>query len=341
MTNLGAAETARILPRISPRIHSEVTTNLEAAETSRMAELEPLTECNTVLLVFDCLRFDTARIARTPNLDRIGRLHKAHTLATYTPAAHFAMFAGHLPSIREGIRVPFYHEPTKQMWRIMTAPERDANRGCGILFDGTDVVDGFRRLDFFVQGIGGVSQFSTGSALRTKFDWSDFIYFGPDLNEELMKPREAKTFPLNHIDEIVSRLEKQPQWFLFINNPEAHYPYDWGDGIDDEIQRDALPRLGKVVNLRSMRPGLENVKRELLPFAPQLHAMQIKGLEALDRKLGDLFDELWLLSQRPVCVVGVGDHGENFGEKYGGLELFGHFHPTPENVEVPLWIGTL
>ena len=315
--------------------------NLEALETTRMKELEPLKEFNTVLLVFDSLRFDTAEIANTPNLDRVGELRRAHTLATYTPAAHFAMWAGHIPSTRDNIQVPFYHEPSKQIWRITTAPDRDANKGCGILFEGTDVVDGFRRLDFHVQGIGGVSQFSTGSALRTMFDWSNFIYFGPDLNEELMKPREPQTFPLNNLDQIVSRLKKQSKWFLFINNPESHYPYDWGEGIDDTIQQEALPKLGKVLNLRSTKAGSGKVAHDLMPFANQLHEMQIKGLEAMDIKLGKLFNELKMLSQRPICVVAVGDHGENFGESLDDTALFGHMHPSPESIQVPLWIGKL
>jgi len=313
--------------------------NLEN-EIGRINEIEPLKGFNTILLVFDSCRFDTAYSANTPNLDRFGRLAKAHTLSTYTPASHFAMWAGHLPSVRDE-NIPFYHEPTKQFWRITTAPERDANKGCGILFNGTDVVDGFRNMDFFVQGIGGVSQFSRGSALRTKFNWSDFIYFGPDLNEELMQPRKPEIFPLNHVDQIVMRLKNQKRWFLFINNPETHYPYDWGDGISDEIRQRALPKLGEVLNLRSTKHEVGNISNDLFEFAASLHEMQIKGLEEIDRKVGELFQEVISISQRPVCVVAVGDHGENFGEEHDKIRLFGHMHPSPECVQVPLWIGKL
>jgi len=322
--------------------------NFRQIETERLKELEPLTEFNTVLLVFDSCRFDTAKRAWTPNLDSIGSLRRAHSLSTYTPSSHFAMWAGHIPSTRDEMNIPFYHEPTKQIWRITTAPDRDANKGCGILFEGTDVVGGFRKLDFHVQGIGGVSQFSTGSALRTKFDWSDFIYFGPDLNEELMKPRKSDTFPLNHIDQIAERLVEKPKWFLFINNPESHYPYDWGEGIDEEIQNNALPHLSKVLNLRSTKGEIvESDKHSLMhnhplvSFAERLHLMQIMGLEEVDKKLGILFRELKSISERPICVIAVGDHGENFGELHEGTSLFGHMHPSKESIEVPLWIGQL
>lgn len=315
----------------------------EMKENIRLSELEPLVEFNTVLLVFDSCRFDTAKRAWTPNLDSIGSLRRAHSLSTYTPSAHFAMWAGHIPSTREKEpKIPFYHEPTKQIWRIVTAPDRDAKQGCGILFEGTDVVNGFRKLNFHVQGIGGVSQFSTGSALRTKFDWSDFIYFGPDLNEEPMQARKPESFPLNNIDQIVSRLSGKSKWFLFINNPESHYPYDWGEGIDDEIQNKALPHLGKVLNLRSTRGEIvEHDKQKLMPFTNRLHLMQIIGLEQVDKKLGMLFSELELITKRPICVIAVGDHGENFGESPEGTALFGHMHPSKESIEVPLWIGKL
>lgn len=315
--------------------------NIQRLETERMKELEPLKKFNTVLLVFDSCRFDTAKIAKTPNLDSVGLLRKAHTLSPYTPSSHFAMWAGHPPTTRDETRVPLYHEPTKQIWRITTAPSRDANKGCGILLDGTDVIGGHRKLDFHVQGIGGVSQFSTGSALRTKFDWSDFIYFGPDLDEELMKVRKPNTFPLNNIDQIVSQLKLNEKWFLFINNPETHYPYDNGGGIDDEIQKNALPHLGNVLNLRSLKEDGENDKEVLMNFTDDLHNMQIKSMEEIDRKLGILFKELKAISSRPICIVATGDHGENFGETRGGTKLFGHLHPTPECTEVPLWIGKL
>jgi len=82
-------------------------------------------------------------------------------------------------------------------------------------------------------------------------------------------------------------------------------------------------------------------RQSLMTFAERLHLMQIRGLEEVDKKLGWLFNELRLITERPICLVAVGDHGENFGESPQGIPLFGHMHPSKESIEVPLWIGKL
>jgi hypothetical protein len=254
------------------------------------------------------------------------------------------MWAGDLPSTRGGNERPFYHESTRQPFRIVTAPSRDANKGCGALLTGTSVIDGFRKMGFHVQGVGGVSQFSSGSWLRTGFPWSDFKYFGPDLNEELMKPRDTKTFPLEHIDEIVSTLPKKDPWMLFVNSNETHYPWDSGAGIGEDLQKNALPSLGKVLNLRSTKtdPETQKAKEIIKPFASQLRQMQVEALEAFDTRIGNLFETIESRdNNRPTIVIAHGDHGDNFGEIFAGQEVWGHLHQSTECMTVPLWIGEL
>ena len=287
-------------------------------------------------LTFDSLRYDTAVAAGPKSLNALGQLRIAYTQATYTPAAHTAMWLGHLPSTRGFPHQPYLNEPTRQVWRLITGPTRDAGKGCGILYEGTNVIEGYRRMDFHVQGIGGVSQFSTGSFLRSAFPWTDFKYYGPDMDEEPLAPRGKEVFPLNHIDEIVAMIHNKPKWFLFINCPEAHYPYDWGDGIDDEITQKAFPFLRRALNLRSLTAPKE-ILNSLSAFATRLQNMQLAGFKAIDDRLNLLFAALKDVSQHPVMVIAMGDHGECFGEH----DLYGHMHPVEECLSVPLWMGLL
>ncbi len=303
-----------------------------------------LSECNGIMVTLDSARYDTAVSAQMQNLSKIGELHRGYTLSTYTPAAHTSIFLGHLPSTRIDGKFPYYHEPAKQLWRITTGPARDANKGCGILFHGNNVIEGYRRMNTYVLGIGGVSQFSSKSFLREAYPWTNFIYYGPDMNEEPLAPRNPETFPLNHVEEIAETLRGKEQWFLFINCPEPHYPYDWGKGIDDKIMN-IFPQLAKTLNLRSLTAPIEAFEA-LKPFADDLWQMQEKGLRAIDLKLEFLFRNLKQISERPIYAVVCGDHGENFGDgnsEAGGspLGLYGHMHPSRECTQVPMWMGML
>lgn len=291
-----------------------------------------------VLITLDSLRLDSALAAWTPNLDNwCGPLVSARTAAAYTPAAHTAFFLGHLPFAPK--ESGFYRD---QLWRIATGPVRDGGKGAGMLFQGNNVIEGYRQRGFHTVGVGGVSQFSEGSYLRTSFPWSRFFYFGANLNDEPLAEREHRTFPLNHQDEILSELQQaeRGKWFLFLNSPETHYPYDWGMGIPDEVQR-AFPTLYKCLNKRSYRASNADLSA-VEAVAPILKQMQIHAMEELDRKLGELFFRLKeMAGERSVYVVVCADHGENFGEECEDQPVWGHFHASPECLRVPLWMGVL
>ena len=297
-----------------------------------------LEKCNGVFIVLDSCRFDSAQIAKTPNLDNtLGILHQAYAPADYTQASHQKMFAGHLPCVPD-VREPYYNEATKQLWRIVTGPLRDKDKSFGMLFKGHNVITGYRNLQFYVLGVGGVSQFSQASFLREVYPWSDFFYYGPDMDSEPWHPRTPETFPLNHSSEIVDTLRKLDDWFLFINCQATHYPFDIGDGIDPNVLENCFPTLKKVFNIRSCVASKEAFDTLRL-FDKQLHQMQIAAVEYLDRKIGELFSGLADISKKPIYGVVCGDHGEEFGGEWLGVPRYGHLFPYPKVMTVPLWMG--
>jgi hypothetical protein len=285
---------------------------------------------NVLFVTLDSCRYDLAEQADIPTIRSLGPLRKAYTHGSYTVPAHAAFFSGHLPVVLDEPKLLYYSDAVKQLWRIRTGPSRDT-RGVGLLLEGSNVLDGYKNLGYHVLGVGGVTQFAEGSVLRSYFG-NDFLFYGPNLDEELLESRKKESFPLNHVDEIVNQLSKHEQWFLFLNCPETHYPYDCGNGIPTDVER-YFPLLKKSLNLRETEEELPE------DFSQKLKAMQIEALESIDYKLEQLFDAL--PKERDILVVICGDHGENFGEYFSGRKRWGHLFPSPEVMEVPIVVGEI
>ncbi|MFH2019712.1 MAG: sulfatase-like hydrolase/transferase [bacterium] len=319
----------------------------------QLSKVGSLKDFNIAIIVADSLRFDSVseQWDQLTTLAALGDLHQLTTLAPYTPAAHTAMFAGHFPTA-PGTKVPFIDETFVQPFRILTAPARDADKGCGMLLEGNNIIEGFRRENMVVNGVGGVSQFSTGSFLRERFPWSSFQYFGPDMDEEPLAPRATRHFPLEHVDQIIDglpRKEANQQSVLFANLPNTHYP--WDDGHPGDIPSevtDQFPLLKQKLNLRTHKGSLsQEEENQLFTIAPKLHEMQKRAVRTIDAQLDSLFTGLRLISDRDWFVIFTGDHGDNFGETRTNLATgsrvrhYGHMHFTPECFAVPGVIGIL
>ena len=285
---------------------------------------------NVVFVTIDSCRYDIAKEAIIPTIKSIGKLRKAYTHGSYTVPAHAALFAGHLPTVMSGEKEPYYSDSVNQLWRIATGTIRDS-KSVGVLLYGKHVLEGYRNRGFYVLGTGGVTQFANGSQLRSYFT-DEFLYYGFQLDEEPLSPRSEKHFPLNHIDEIVERLAKHDKWFLFVNCPETHYPYDTGKGISKDVQR-YFPKLKKVLNLRENDCSIPG------DYSLVLKDMQKKALESVDEKLEILFDRI--PRKKDTLVVICSDHGDNFGEYFAGRQRWGHLFPSPNVMQVPLVIGGL
>lgn len=285
---------------------------------------------NVLFIVLDSCRYDTAKNAYIPTMCSLGPLRKACTHGSYTIPAHLAFFSGHLPVVLRKPFLAYYSESKKQLWRIKIGPTRDT-RESGILLRGNNVLEGYEKMGFFILGVGGVTQFSNGSLLRKYF--KNFIYYGQNLDEEPLKPRKKELFPLNHIDKIVAKIKGHDKWFLFINCPETHYPYDYGNGISNDVAI-GFDKIKDCLNLRECIN--KNIDNKL--FA-KLKLMQINAVEKIDKKIKSLVDKL--PKHRDILVVICGDHGENFGEYFEGKRRWGHLFPSTQVMNVPLIIGQI
>lgn len=290
-----------------------------------------LLEKNVLFITLDSCRFDTVEQADIPTIKSLGKLRKAYTHATYTVPAHTAFFAGHLPVVLDNPPAPYYSESVRQLWRIKTGA--GSEKKVGLALEGNNILEGYRKLGFYVLGVGGVTQFNDGSQLRSYFE-DDFLYYGLNLDEEPLGPRKKENFPLHHVDEIITKLKGKDKWFLFINCPETHYPYDTGDGISGKIEK-WYPKLKQQLNLREAKEELS------IPDSiySQLHSIQKHALEYIDKGIGTLIEKL--PKDRETLVVICGDHGENFGEYFLKKRRWGHMLPSKEVLGVPLLIGMI
>lgn len=283
-------------------------------------------DVNVVFITIDSCRYDTVEKASTPFLKGLGELACAYTPGNYTVPAHHAFFVGHLPNVF-GSAQPYYSEANGQLWRIKTGAGKDS--GAWTILQGANIIEGYRNLGFYVLGAGGVTQFNDGSQLR-KYFGPDFLYRGTSLDEEPCASRSKECFPLLHCEEIVSKLKPHKKWFLFVNCPETHFPYDTGDGLEEgklEILRSIWPHF----NLRESDARIHNVAPDIF------HQMQIEAIEAADTRIATLF--AMLPRERPILAVVCGDHGEMFGEVFEGKHRFGHIISSLEVLKVPLVIG--
>jgi membrane-anchored protein YejM (alkaline phosphatase superfamily) len=284
-----------------------------------------LKEQNVLFITLDSCRFDTAEKANIPNIRAIGKVYKAFTPGSYTVPAHVAFFAGHLPNV---LNCP---EQKRQLWKIQTGRVQDFD--AEILLDGKNIIEGYKKMGFYILGVGGVTQFNTGSQLRDYFG-EQFLYYGLNLDEEPLYSRKKNHFALNYPEKIVQQLKDKDKWFLFINCPETHYPYDFGDGFDSNIS-EWYPKLTNQLNEKESEKDL-NIPDEIYK---QLHTMQIRALESLDEKLGELIKQL--PSNREILVIICGDHGESFGEEFEGRKRWGHIIPAPKVMQVPFIRGII
>jgi sulfatase-like protein len=279
---------------------------------------------NVVLITLDSCRFDSAALASTPYLDRLGPLRRAITPGTFTLPAHMAFFSGYLPNVVDLPLIDYYSRERFQLWRLSRAKQKPSNTYAMVL-QGDTITEGFRNRGFDVIGAGGTRWFLT-STLQGLFD--EFSFWGPRDYSDWFAIRKPEDFALNHQDELTARLRSDRRWFLFVNSLETHAPYNNGvDPPSDAVHRviECAEPIWAGRKLRSLETTVSAAD-----YA-ELHRAQVRAVEVVDDRLGQLFARL----PKPFIAVVCGDHGECLGE--GGQ--WGHGFPDPAVTEVPMWVG--
>ena len=306
----------------------------------REIKTESLLENNVLFITMCSCRYDTAEKANIPTIRKLGELRKAYTHGDYTVSAHKSFFNGRLPVVMDDPKLPFYSEAVSQLWRINSGKPHEADKKrFPIVLEENNIIEGYRKLDYEIIGIGGVSQFNDGSILRSYFNKGEFSYYGTDMTEEPLEPRKKEQFPFNHLDNLLETIHNHDKWFLFINCSETHYPYDIGDGLPDDILK-YFDDIKLRLNLRDNKDKKTNSKiSKDKTMDSKLHSLQTRALESIDSGIQRLL--YYLPHNREILTVICGDHGENFGEIFAGKQRWGHLFPSKEVMEVPLVIGQM
>ncbi len=241
---------------------------------------------NQVMIVFDSLRYDVFRRANLPFMKGLGQWKRAMTPGTYTLPAHMSFFVGKLPQTLDGTdyydtvagrfdRKRGYHRDTMQLWRLGN-PE--APRPARYTLEGSNIIEGFRRIGYRTIGTGAVNWFNpelpAARCLTEHFE--ELKFFGHTVAEEQI------AWSIERVR--AAQCDGVP-YFLFLNFGETHHPFRykgcaWG--------------------------------RESNPYgdARKCKARQRACIEFIDGLLPRLFDVL-----TDYELVMCADHGEALGEK--------------------------
>ncbi len=267
-----------------------------------------------VLIILDSARYDLTKKARTPNLNRLGKLEKRYSYASWTSPSHYSLLMGQMPHCSP--KMVFASETYQKdfaQWKTRTGAKALSFK---------DLLPEF-SLPKTLQGLG----YSTHARVSL-----------PVLNPRTPFSRHFNSYKLMskhnefHIMLKDIKLERNHPKFYFLNLGETHYPYLIpGETLDQEI-----PSLhGLHGTLKHMGDSAKKRKKLAFFSLKQLRQMkerQLAAIEYVDKKIGELFET----APKNTHFIVTSDHGELFGEE----GYFGHgpiFHPKV--FEVPFVEG--
>jgi hypothetical protein len=250
-----------------------------------------------LFITLDSCRYDTFAGASTPNLNRIGPLHRAVAPAAFTYASHAAMFVGFTPWV-PGTREPYVNPKFARIFKLVGTGFEGNGREF-VSLEGRSIVEGFHRRGFTTVGTGAVGWFNPASPTGRLLcdDFAAFHYAGEDgLREQLA-----------FVNDALAEADGRPV-FLFVNVGETHVPYHFEGAPWDRARNPCQPF------------GRDN-------DAAECRRRQSACLEWVDERLEQLLDRF-----AHANVLVCADHGDAWGED----GVWEHGLPHPKVLEVPM-----
>ena len=251
-----------------------------------------------LLITLDSCRYDTFRKTPTPELDRVGPVHRAQAPSYFTYGSHAAMFMGFLPGITKPLA--FLNSKFSKLFRLGHAGFQATSESQAFLLDGNSIITGMRRQGYTTIGTGAVNWFDpaseTGQELIKDFD--HFWFAGNSWSLQIQ---------LDWIEETLRSCGDSPP-FVFLNVGETHVPY-WHEGA-----------------------AWERGDNPCVPFQKQNRASECRQRQSaclawVDQQLAPLLERFL-----PGTVIVCADHGDCWGED--GLWEHGIAHA--KTLTVPL-----
>ncbi len=243
-----------------------------------------------VLLVFDSCRYDTMAAAwpTLENIPRIGPLHRAYSLSSWTFTSHILFALGRLPWIES--RTDLCQQKTEvsdlRLWKARLGLSDDHP-----FRQERDLRDGLHRLGYELNAVTSANPLTEESRFRFFVD-------------NLVSVGQFE----NCLERSLSKIDLSRKQCLILNVCETHYPYF--DGAYDP-QFDAYYLHGFAAQMRAAAEDrvltVPNYPAELLPV---LRARQIASIRYLDAVIPKLFK---LLPPETYITI-TADHGDCFGE---------------------------
>ena len=274
---------------------------------------------NYVLIVFDSCRYDSLIAARPKHIQKLGRIEKRWSYATWTGPSHFNLLTGLMPhsNPRNVYASEYYKRDFLKFNQRLGTSELEFRSFVPRLYFPVLL----RKLGYRTHAMVSLPVLNSQTVLNQGFDsWklmerhNDFRGILSEMNFDADGPS-----------------------FYLLNIGETHYPYALPGEPENEWPRisgvhgvfkhlDDLVVGGKLRRTRAQR--FDEPKLKLL------RERQIEAARYLDGVVEDLFD---MLPENTYVTI-TADHGELFGED----GFFGH-GPTnhPKVLEVPFVEGKL
>ena len=275
---------------------------------------------NFILVIFDSCRYDSLRRANPKAIQKLGKLEKRCSYASWTAPSHYNFLIGLMPhKSPKNVYASEYY--TKEFFKF--------NERLGV--DGIE----FKSL---------VPRLYLPAFLKEKMGYrTNAMVSLPVLNPKTVLNQGFDSYQLmekhNDMRAMVKQMkfsEQQPNFYL-LNVGETHYPY----ALPDE-PRDEWPRIsgvhGVFKHLDDHVVGGKLVQRKEKFFDQKkmklLRNRQVDAVKYLDTVVEELFD----LVPKNTYITITADHGELFGEE----GYFGHGPILHDKVlEVPFVEGKL